>query len=86
MCTITIEIIMHHRFFLDSMLSPIPESGLFYLLNMFNPFVGVLRDFVVLGRPYNLDLFPITSLIGVSLFLFSCKVLYSVELRIKDYL
>ncbi len=85
----TVEIVLRYGLFLSSVIFPMPESGVFARFNMFNPFntfVVAVRDFVVLGQLSNLNLFLITSLIGVFLFLFSCKVLYTMEFRIKAYL
>ncbi len=82
-------IILTYGVFLSSVIFPMPDSGISGSLIKFNPFntfINEIRNIIVFGSLDDVNLFLITSLISLIIFLTGCKIVYLMEFRIKQFL
>jgi len=75
--------------FVSSVIFPMPTDGLIGKINLANPFntfVNSVRELVVFGRIEEPTTFVIWAVISALVLALACKVSYSMEFRIKEYL
>jgi len=84
-----VGLVVAYGLFVSSVIFPMPENGLIGKINLFNPlntFVNAVRQLIVFGKIENVLQVSIWAAISVVIALFACKLSYSMEYRIKEYL
>lgn len=80
---------LRYGLFISSVIFPFPEYGIpgaINQFNFFNTFVNATRDILYHGSIDNLSLYIYTSLVGIVIFVFAAKLVYSMDYKIRAYL
>lgn len=84
-----VDIFLRYGLFVSSVIFPFPTEGLLGFLNkfnFFNTYVNTVRDFLFYGHTEILNTFIYTTIVGVILFIFSTKLIYSFDYKVRAYL
>ena len=84
-----VVLVLRYGLFMSSVIFPFPEdgwAGTINSFNFFNTYVNTTRDILYYGHMKNLDLYIYTSIAGLIIFLFACKLIYSMDFKIREYL
>jgi len=82
-------LILRYGLFISSVIFPFPEQGLAGVINdfnFFNTFVNATRDLLHHGSVHQPMVFFITSVVGILIFIFAAKVIYTMDYKIRAYL
>lgn len=85
----TVEVIVRYGLFFSSVIFAMPTQGIISSINMFNPFntiVVFVRESVVIGKIGMLNEFLILAVLAPIMFVMACRLVYVMEVRIKDFL
>jgi len=83
------HLVVTYSLFVSSVIFPMPAQGLIAKINLLNPlntFVNSTRDLIVSGEIESITQFSCWSLVAILFALLACKLSYSMEFRIKEYL
>ena len=84
-----VGIFLRYGLFLSSVIFPFPTDGILGSINQFNIFntyINAVRDALFFGHYFSDTLFIYTSVFAVVLLLFTLKLVYSIEYKIRAYL
>ena len=84
-----VGIFLRYGLFVSSVIFPFPTEGIFGAINQFNFFntyVNVVRDALFYGHYFSNTLFIYTSIFALFLLMFTLKLIYSLEYKIRAYL
>ncbi len=84
-----VNMFLTYGMFVSSVIFAMPTTGLLgriNLINIPNHYIVAIRDFMVFGRINNLELYSIASIVSLAIFIFSIKVLYSLEYKVVGHL
>lgn len=82
-------LVLRYGLFMSSVIFPFPENGwagTINSFNFFNTYINATRDLLYYGYMKNVDTYIYTSIIGVIIFLFAAKLVYSMDFKIREYL
>lgn len=82
-------LVLRYGLFISSVIFPFPETGIAGFINQFNFFntyINASRDLLYHGHISNPSLYIYTSLIGIVIFLFGAKLVYTMDFKIRAYL
>jgi ABC-type polysaccharide/polyol phosphate export permease len=82
-------LVLRYGLFISSVIFPFPEVGIAGLINdfnFFNTFVNAPRDLLHHGSIHQPMVFAITSLVGILIFIFAAKLIYTMDYKIRAYL
>ncbi len=82
-------LILRYGLFISSVIFPFPETGIAGAINdfnFFNTFVNAPRDLLHHGTLHQPMVFFITSVVGILIFIFAAKLIYTMDYKIRAYL
>jgi ABC-type polysaccharide/polyol phosphate export permease len=84
-----VDIVLRYGLFVSSVIFVFPTDGVFGIINQFNFFntyVNATRDLLIYGQLTNSSTFVVTTIVSIVLLLIACKLVYSLEYKIRAYL
>ena len=82
-------LVLRYGLFISSVIFPFPTEGIAGTINQFNffnTFINATRDILHHGYIDDLNLFLITSLVGIIILLIASKLIYTMDYKIRAYL
>lgn len=81
-----VNIVLQYGIFISGVIFPLPDSGLFATLNLFNPFaifIDASRSIVFQGIIQNTELYLVMTAVSVLMLIISCRIFFIMEYRVR---